>query len=170
MALGDDFKTMEGKEYKDATVTHVEPDGIVVKTKSGISKLYFQELPTDVQQRFNYNPQQAASYSAAQSAAYSAQQNQEHADQTTGTAPEKESSLNDQQPTANTHGAVQGQRPTPHLRHRYTTVLHQLAYATTGPTPKPAVASKQPAAPNKPVHPAPVTHPKAHETKTHKKG
>jgi len=59
-ALADEFKTVDGKEYKDATVTRVEPDGIVVKTKSGITKLYFTELPKDVQQRFNYNPQGAA--------------------------------------------------------------------------------------------------------------
>ena len=51
--LADDFKTVEGKEYKGATVTRVEPDGIVVKMKSGISKLYFVELPKEVQQRFN---------------------------------------------------------------------------------------------------------------------
>ena len=49
--------------------TRVEPDGIVVKTKSGITKLYFTELPKDVQQRFNYNPQGAAAYSAEQNAA-----------------------------------------------------------------------------------------------------
>jgi hypothetical protein len=69
LTLADDFKTVGGKEYKDATVTHVEPDGIVVKTKSGISKVYFVELPKEVQQRFNYDPQQAAAYSAAQNAA-----------------------------------------------------------------------------------------------------
>jgi hypothetical protein len=69
LVLAEDFKTINGKEYKDATVTHVEPDGIVVKTKSGITKLYFTELPKDVQQRFNYNPQGAAAYSAQQSAA-----------------------------------------------------------------------------------------------------
>jgi len=50
-------------------VTRVEPDGIVIKTKSGISKLYFTELPQDVQERFAYNPQKAADYSAQQSSA-----------------------------------------------------------------------------------------------------
>ena len=65
-ALADDFKTVAGKEYKNATVTHVEPDGIVVKSKSGISKIYFQELPKEVQQRFNYNPQQAAAFAGVQ--------------------------------------------------------------------------------------------------------
>ena len=65
-AWADDFKTVAGKEYKNATVTHVDPDGIVVKWKSGISKIYFQELPKEVQQRFNYNPQQAAAFVGAQ--------------------------------------------------------------------------------------------------------
>ena len=50
-AFADDFKTLNGKEYKDATVTRVEPDGIVVKTKSGVTKVYFAELPRDVQER-----------------------------------------------------------------------------------------------------------------------
>ena len=66
IALADDFKTNNGKEYKNATVTQVEADGIVVRTKSGISKLYFVELPKEVQQRFNYNPQQAAAFTSAQ--------------------------------------------------------------------------------------------------------
>jgi hypothetical protein len=76
VALADDFKTTNGKEYKDATVTHVEPDGIVIKTKSGISKIYFLELPQEVQQKFNYDPQTAAAYSAQQVAALAATQNQ----------------------------------------------------------------------------------------------
>jgi len=52
LALADDFKTNNGKEYKDATVSRVEPDGIVVRNKSGISKLYFAELPQQVQRQF----------------------------------------------------------------------------------------------------------------------
>ena len=68
MALGQDqnFTTVNGKEYKDATVTRAEADGIVVKTKSGITKIYFTELPKEIQQRFNYNPQQAAVFAEAQ--------------------------------------------------------------------------------------------------------
>jgi hypothetical protein len=62
IALADDFKTTDGKEYKNVTVKRVEPDGIVLSSKSGISKVYFTELPKEVQQRFNYveqtpNPQ-----------------------------------------------------------------------------------------------------------------
>ena len=70
LVLAEDFKTTDGKEYKDATVKRVEPDGIVLATKSGISKLYFPELPKEVQQRFNYDPDKAAAYSAEQDAGY----------------------------------------------------------------------------------------------------
>jgi len=38
-------------------------------TKSRISKVYFTELPKDVQERFNYDPEKAAAYSAEQTAA-----------------------------------------------------------------------------------------------------
>ena len=54
IALAEDFKTINGKEYKNVTVSRVEPDGIVIKTETGISKVYFAELPKDVQERFHY--------------------------------------------------------------------------------------------------------------------
>ena len=54
MVLAEDFKTTNGKEYKDATITRVEGDGIVIRTKTGISKVYFTELSKDVQKRFHY--------------------------------------------------------------------------------------------------------------------
>ena len=76
-ALSEDFKTVNGKEYKDATVTRFEPDGIVVKTDSGITKIYFTELPKDVQEHFHYDSEKAASYSAEQAANYSAYQKQQ---------------------------------------------------------------------------------------------
>ena len=56
VAFAEDFKTVNGKEYKDATVSRVKPDGIVLKTKSGISKVYFTELPKEVQERFLPSP------------------------------------------------------------------------------------------------------------------
>ena len=52
IALAEDFKTVTGKEFKDATVTRVEGDGIVLKIKTGISKVYFVELSKDVQEKF----------------------------------------------------------------------------------------------------------------------
>jgi len=77
LALAEDFKTVNGKEYKDATVTRVDPDGVVVKTKSGITKVYFIELPKEVQERFHYDSGKAASYSAEQAANYTAYQKQQ---------------------------------------------------------------------------------------------
>jgi len=68
VAFSDDFKTVTGTEYKDVTVSRVEPDGIVLTSKAGISKVYFTELPKDVQQRFGYDPQKAGDYSVQQSA------------------------------------------------------------------------------------------------------
>ena len=54
LVLGEDFKTVNGKEYKDATITRVEGDGIVIRSTMGISKIYFVELPKEVQERFHY--------------------------------------------------------------------------------------------------------------------
>jgi hypothetical protein len=176
LALADDFKTVDGKEYKDAKVTHIEPDGIVVKTKSGISKVYFVELPLEVQRRFNYDPQQATAYSAQQAAAYLAiQKDQEQAEHLRqGMAPQDQPGLNEQQPAADTGAAGQRQRPTPFPRHapRYTTVLHQLPQTHT-PAPVSSVVPmtpKSPTASNNPVHhaPAPPTHAKPQQKKTHK--
>jgi len=76
-AFAEDFKTVNGREYKDATVTRVDPDGIAVKTKSGITKIYFIELPKEVQERFHYDSEKAASYSAEQAANYTAYQKQQ---------------------------------------------------------------------------------------------
>jgi hypothetical protein len=56
LALLKDFKLINGKMYKNATISRIEVDGIVFRTKTGISKVYFVELPKDVQDRFHYGP------------------------------------------------------------------------------------------------------------------
>lgn len=58
-ALAEDFKTVTGKIYKDATVSRVEADGIELKTKTGISKVYFTELPQELQERFHWKKPEA---------------------------------------------------------------------------------------------------------------
>src|SRR5205823_7374882 len=68
IALADDFKTIDGKEYKNVTVKRVEPDGIVLSSKSGISKLYFTELPKETQERFGYDAANRDAYAAEQKA------------------------------------------------------------------------------------------------------
>lgn len=60
VAFSEDFKTTTGKVYKDATVSRVESDGIELKTKTGIFKVYFAELPREVQERFHWTPPQPA--------------------------------------------------------------------------------------------------------------
>ena len=81
LALAEDFKTIKGKEYKNASVSRVEPDGIVIKTHSGISKIYFTELPTDVQKRFGYDAanlaEQAAKFQKQQGERQEKQKNAE---------------------------------------------------------------------------------------------
>jgi thioredoxin 1 len=68
VARAEDFKTIDGKEYKNVKVNRVEPDGIVLVSKSGISKVYFTELPGEIQERFHYDAAEAAAYAAEQTA------------------------------------------------------------------------------------------------------
>ncbi len=74
VARAEDFRTIDGKEYKNVTVSRVEPDGIVLRTKSGISKVYFVELPKEVQDRFRFNAANAAGHSAKPAANQAASQ------------------------------------------------------------------------------------------------
>ena len=100
-AFAEDFKTVNGREYKEATVTRVDPDGIVVKTKSGITKVYFTELSREVQERFHYDSEKAASYSAEQAANYTAYQKRQ-----------EETQRQEQAADARTHAALAAQQAT----------------------------------------------------------
>ncbi len=55
VVFADDFKTLDGKEYKNAKVVSVVSDGFHIQTTSGASrvasKIYFWELPREVQER-----------------------------------------------------------------------------------------------------------------------
>ena len=117
-ALSEDFRTINGKEYKDATVTRVEPDGVVVKTNSGLTKIYFTELPKDVQEHFHYDAGKAASYSAEQTANYTAYQKQQEEAQreqqaadakTTAVLAEQQAAVNRTQELQTRYAALQKQ-------------------------------------------------------------
>jgi len=69
LALAEDLRTTKGKEYKNATVSRVEPDGIVIKFKGGIVKILFTELPKDIQKRFGYDVDKIEAEQAAARAA-----------------------------------------------------------------------------------------------------
>jgi thioredoxin 1 len=73
----DEFKTTTGQVYENASLNRVEPDGVVLVTDSGVAKVYFTELPRDVQERFHYDPAAAAAYSASQAANQAAFQKQQ---------------------------------------------------------------------------------------------
>ena len=60
LALSEDFKTTNGRVYKNATVSRIEEDGIVLRTEAGISKVYFTELPQEVQERYHWAKPDAA--------------------------------------------------------------------------------------------------------------
>lgn len=153
LALADDFKTILGKEYKDATVTRVEPDGILVKYNSGISKLYFTELPKEVQERFHYDPQTATAYSAQQAAVYEAdakqqdesRHRQENADAQRNANIAKQQAANDRAQELQDRDLVKKQQKA--LQHardaersrsartpKYTTVLHPLPVVRSQPS------------------------------------
>ena len=103
-AFAEDFATVNGKQYKDATVTGVDPDGIVVKTKSGITKVYFTELPKEVQEHFHYDSKKAAAYSAEQTANYAAyQRQQDQAQRQQQAAEAKTKAIVEQQQAASNH-------------------------------------------------------------------
>ena len=61
-ALAEDFKTINGKEYKNVKVSRVEPDGVVITFSGGIVKIPFAELPPEIQAKYGYNPQAAVDY------------------------------------------------------------------------------------------------------------
>ncbi len=110
-AFSEDFKTINGKEYKDATITHVDPDGIVVQTKSGVSKVYFAELPKAVQERFHYDQQKANAYAAEQAANYTAYQKQQEETQREreNVAAKQQAVLAEQEAAQNRTQALQAQ-------------------------------------------------------------
>jgi hypothetical protein len=60
--IADDFTLNSGTEYKNVKVTRVEPDGLVVTTAYGIIKLFFTDLPTEVQEKYRYDPKKAEAF------------------------------------------------------------------------------------------------------------
>ena len=62
IALADHFKTINGKEYKNAKLSRVEADGIVITFSGGIVKLPFTELSPEIQKKYGYDPAAAADF------------------------------------------------------------------------------------------------------------
>jgi hypothetical protein len=64
VALADDLQTINGKKYKNATVTRIEPDGVVIKFSAGIVKIPFTDLSEELRRKYNYDPQAAKQFAA----------------------------------------------------------------------------------------------------------
>src|SRR6266516_5351892 len=62
VVLANDFKTIDGKEYENVTVSRVEPDGIVLTFSGGIVKIPFTELSPEVQKKYGYDPKAAGDF------------------------------------------------------------------------------------------------------------
>jgi hypothetical protein len=56
VASAEDIKTVNGKEYKNAVVARVEPDGIVIKFSAGIVNLGCTDLPAEAQKKYGCDP------------------------------------------------------------------------------------------------------------------
>jgi hypothetical protein len=85
VVLADDFKTVDGKEYKNATVSRVEPDGVVISFSGGIVKIPFTELSPEIQKKYGYDSQAAAAYTAEQNEKSNALNQQRKAEEQTRT-------------------------------------------------------------------------------------
>jgi hypothetical protein len=68
LTLADDIKTNSGKVFKNATVSRVEPDGILIRFSGGIVKVPFADLPEQVRKQYLYDSQKASTYASEQAA------------------------------------------------------------------------------------------------------
>jgi len=62
--------TLDGKTYEKTTLERVDPDGLLVafapvEGGSGTAKLKFRNLPTELQERYGYDPGRALDYETA---------------------------------------------------------------------------------------------------------
>lgn len=54
----------EGKVYASCKLVSAEPDGITITYSTGVAKLYFSQLPEEIQTAFSYDPAKAKDYAA----------------------------------------------------------------------------------------------------------
>lgn len=72
----DDISLADG-QVLHATVTRVDPDGIVVETAAGVEKLDFAKLSTEAAKHYGYNPDKAQQFRKDQSSKRAAQVQQQ---------------------------------------------------------------------------------------------
>jgi hypothetical protein len=62
------FTNLEGRVYSNTTVTSTNAESIVVSWDTGLSRIYFTNLPESVQKRFHYDSANAAAFTAEKEA------------------------------------------------------------------------------------------------------
>lgn len=67
-AAAESFVTLSGEVYLDARVERAEPDGLVVRHRTGEAKLLFTDLPEPVRRAHGFDPQRAADHARTQQA------------------------------------------------------------------------------------------------------
>lgn len=60
--FGDIITNKSGQVYNVKKIVRTEPDGITVMHDTGLVKLFFWELPEDIQAKYGYNPATASKY------------------------------------------------------------------------------------------------------------
>jgi hypothetical protein len=65
LVIAEDIETTKHKIYKNATISRVEPDAIVITIKSGIVRIPFTELGEEYQKRFGYDAEKAKAFAEA---------------------------------------------------------------------------------------------------------
>lgn len=60
--FAEDIKTLTGQTYQDAIITRQDPASITITHKNGVSRILFQELPSDLQKKYGYDPEAEQKY------------------------------------------------------------------------------------------------------------
>ena len=61
--LGQEIKMADGEVVAFTSVKRTEPDGLVILTESGVSKVRFSKMSKEAQQQYGYDPRKAEIYS-----------------------------------------------------------------------------------------------------------
>jgi len=63
-ASAEDLTTLDDNTYHDVRVSRVEADGIIALYSGGGGKIFFTNLPPDLQEKYGYDPAKAAAWAA----------------------------------------------------------------------------------------------------------
>ena len=77
-AISDDLILPNGKTFQNYKIKRTEPDGITIEYATGVAKIFFWDLTSEMQQKYNYDPLKARAYNkqvqAQQAAEWARQQ------------------------------------------------------------------------------------------------